>query len=204
MPVTFHGQPCHKVACDLIVSLGQICLLWGQVIITFVISTNINFSNLLSSSFPLEYRINVQSCGHVPEPYFQLTLQTGLLPAGPRPGTLLLWVPGVPEGLCRLLGSRTRRPSSSACNSSLRSCRSCVGRARYLLQRLQPLSLGRPNPRSAPSVVSIHYRLDIQAGVDSGLPACNSKSALKTNYLKVLAELRKLFLHILMLISLDI
>lgn len=184
--------------------LGQICLLWGQVIITFVISININFSTLLSS-FPLGYPMSSLACGHVLEPHSQLTLQTGLLPAGPRPGILLLWVPGVPEGLCRLLGSRTLRPSSSACNSSLRSCRSCVGRARYLLQWLRPLSLGRPNPRSTPSVVSVHYRLDLQAGVDSGLAAWNIKSAPKTlNYLKVLAELGKPFLDTLVLLSLNI
>lgn len=131
-------------------------------------SGNYNLCDFYKDKFPHPLLLifssgvsHVQLCGHVLEPHSQLTLQTGLLPAGPRPGILLLWVPGVPAGLCRLLGSRSRRPSSSACNSSLRSCRSCVGRAKYLLQHLQPLSRGGPNPRSAPSVVSAHYRLDL-------------------------------------------
>lgn len=57
----------------------------------------------------------------------------GLLPAGPSPESCRLHPPGLHEGLCWFLGSRAHRPSSSACSSSLRSCRSCGDRARHLL-----------------------------------------------------------------------
>lgn len=74
-----------------------------------------------------------------------------------------------------------------------------MGRARHL-QLLQPLSLEGPNPRSAPSAVSIYYRLDIQVGVDSALRACKTKPRLNVlNYLKVLAKQRKPFLNFLVL-----